>query len=89
LLGFTTLRRSAARYCAPVSVIEAMGYVTKIKVAGKTLHLGYFSRKSEADIVFKLRPKCERSLINTLSKETKRIREHLDPRDNGTDNGAK
>ena len=52
-----------------------MGYVTKIKVAGKTLHLGYFSRKSEADIVFKLRPKCERSLINTLSKENKRIRE--------------
>jgi len=25
-------------------------YVAKIKVAGKTLHLGYFSRKSEADI---------------------------------------
>ena len=30
-----------------------MRYVAKIKVAGKTLHLGYFSRKSEADIVFK------------------------------------
>jgi hypothetical protein len=27
-----------------------MRYVAKIKVAGKTLHLGYFSRKSEADI---------------------------------------
>jgi hypothetical protein len=27
-----------------------MGYVTKIKVAGKTLRLGYFSHKSEADI---------------------------------------
>jgi hypothetical protein len=36
-------------------------------------HLGYFSRKSEADIVFKLRPKCERSF-----EETKRIREHQD-----------
>ena len=30
-----------------------MGYVTKIKVAGQTLHLGCFSRKSERIIVFK------------------------------------
>jgi hypothetical protein len=46
-----------------------MGYVTKIKEAGKTLHLGYFSRKSEVDIVFKLRPKRQRSLINALSRK--------------------
>ena len=58
-----------ARYCTQASVIEAMGYVTKIKVAGKTLHLSYFSRKSEADIVFKLQPKCQRRLINALSRK--------------------
>ena len=34
----TLASRSAAHYCAPASVIEAMGYVTKIKVAGQTLH---------------------------------------------------
>ncbi len=31
----TLASRSVARYCAPVSVIEAMGYVTKIKVQAK------------------------------------------------------
>jgi hypothetical protein len=47
-----------------------MGYVTKIKVAGKTLHLGYFARKSEADIVFKAAAKVP--LHNRRSHQSRR-----------------
>jgi hypothetical protein len=45
-------------------------------------------RKREADIVFKLQPKCKRSLINTLSRKPNVSREHQDPRHSGTANGA-
>ena len=55
-----------------------MRYVAKIKVAGKTLHLGYFSRKSEADIVFKAAAKVRAQLDQYFVQETKRIREHQD-----------
>jgi hypothetical protein len=41
-----------------------MRYVAKIKVAGKTVHLGCFSRKSEADIVFKAAAKVGRANTN-------------------------
>ena len=39
------------------------------KVAGKTLHLGYFSRKSEEDLCSSCGQGCARSLINTLSRK--------------------
>jgi hypothetical protein len=41
-------------------------------------HLGYFSRKSEVDIVFKAAAKVRAQLDQYFVQETKRIREHQD-----------
>ena len=61
-----------------------MRYVAKIKVAGKTLHLGHFSRKSEADIVFKAAAKVRAQLDQYFVQETKTYPRASRPRDSGT-----